>query len=141
MRYSYPADIEQQKDGMFLVRFTDVPEALTEGQTRDDALHEARDALTAALSGYVHARRDIPRPSVPRTGQELVHLSPLIASKLALFENMRRNHISNAELTRRMGVTENTVRRLVDLDHHSHIGQVEKALDVLHVRLAVEAFA
>jgi len=141
MRYSYPAEIEKQEDGSFLVRFPDVPEALTEGQTMEDALCEGRDALTAALAGYVHVRRDIPHPSVPHGKQVLVHLSPLIASKLALFENMRRNHIRNVDLARRMGVTENVIRRLIDPDHRSHIGQVEAALDLLHVRLTVEAFA
>ena len=141
MRFSYPAEIEEQKDGMFLVRFPDVPEALTEGETREEALHEARDALTAALAGYVHARRDIPAPSPCRAGQVLVHLSPLIASKLALYEQMRREHITNAELGRRLGVTENAVRRLIDPDHRSHIGKVEAALDATGVHLSVEALA
>jgi len=140
MRYTYPADIEKQSDGSLLVRFPDVPEALTDGHSMDEALYEARDALTAALAGYVHAHRDIPKPSTLRPGQEAVHLSLLIASKLTLVESMRRNHINNVELARRMGVTENAIRRLIDPDHRSHIGQVERALDLLHVSMEVEAF-
>jgi len=64
----------------------------------------------------------------------------LIASKLTLVESMRRNHINNVELARRMGLTENAIRRLIDPDHRSHIGQVERALDLLHVSMEVEAF-
>lgn len=141
MRYSYPATIEPQEDGTLLVRFPDVPEALTEGATMAEALHEAKDALTAALAGYVHARRDIPQPSPCKGNEVLVHLSPLVASKLALYEAMRRKGVSNAEMARRLGVTENAVRRLVDPDHRSHIGKVEAALERLHVQLSVEAIA
>jgi len=139
MRYSYPARLEQQDDRSFLVTFPDVPEAVTDGETKDEAMHEARDALTAALAGYVHARRDIPQPSPCTRSHKPVHLSPLIASKLALYESMHRQHVSNTELARRLGITENAVRRLVDPDHRSHIGQVERALDALHVQLTVEA--
>jgi len=141
MRYSYPADIEKQNDGSLLVRFPDVPEALTDGRAMDEAQREARDALAAALAGYVHARRDIPHPSPCRGQQVFIHLPPLAASKLALYEGMRREHISNAEFARRLGVTENAVRRLIDPDHRSHIGKLEAALDILHVRLCVEALA
>jgi len=141
MRYSYPVEIEKLEGGSLLVRFPDVPEALTEGGSMEEALHEGRDALTAALAGYVHERRDIPRPSRRTASQALIHLPPLVASKLALYNAMRREGISNAELARRMGVTENAVRRLVDPDHRSHIGSVEAALEVLHVHLSIEALA
>lgn len=140
-RYSYPATLAEQEDGGFLVTFTDIPEALTEGETLDEAAAEARDALTAALAGYVHARQDIPAPSSATVGQTLIHLSPLVAAKLALYEGMRRQGVSNVELARRLGIAENAVRRLIDPDHRSHIGQVEKALDALHVQLVVEALA
>jgi antitoxin HicB len=52
---------------------------------------------------------------------------------------MREAQISNVELARRLGVTENVVRKLLDLDHRSHIGQVEAALAKLGVRLEVVA--
>ncbi len=140
-RYSYPAALAKQEDGAFLVNFPDVPEALTEGKTREEATMEARDALATALAGYVHARQNIPAPSPAAAGQVLIHLPPLVAAKLALYEGMRRQGVNNVELARRLGITENAVRRLVDPDHRSHIGQVERALDALHVQLVVEALA
>jgi len=140
-RYSYPATPAEQEDGSFLVSFTDIPEALTEGETLDETAAEARDALTAALAGYVHARQDIPAPSSATPGQTLIHLPPLVAAKLALYESMRHQGVSNVGLARRLGIAENAVRRLIDPDHRSHIGQVEKALDALNVQLVVEALA
>jgi len=133
--------LERQEEGCFLAQFPDVPEALTESETFDEAMAEARDALTAALAGYVHARQDIPAPSSTTAGQTLIHLPPLAAAKLALYEGMRRQCVSNVELGRRLGIAENAIRRLIDPDHRSHIGQVEKALDALHVQLVVEALA
>jgi len=140
-RYSYPVKLEQQEEGCFLVQFPDVPEALTEGETFDEAMAEARDALTAALAGYVHARQDIPAPSSSTADQTLIHLPPLAATKLALYEGMRRQGVSNVKLGRRLGIAENAIRRLIDPDHRSYIAQLEKALDVLHVKLAVETLA
>ena len=54
---------------------------------------------------------------------------------------MRCQGISNVGLARRLGIAENAVRRLIDPDHRSHIGQVERALDALNVQLVVEALA
>ena len=46
-----------EEDGGFVVTFRDVPEAITQGDTLDEALHNAADALTVALDGYVGVGR------------------------------------------------------------------------------------
>ena len=69
MRYVYPARLARDASGRILAKFPDVPEALTDGADREEALAEAQDALLAALSGYVRARRSIPVLSAPRRGQ------------------------------------------------------------------------
>ena len=51
---------------------------------------------------------------------------------------MHEAKIIRAALGKRLGVSEGTVRRLRDLDHKSHIGQVDAALSVLGKRLVVE---
>ena len=133
---AYPVRLETDDDGAVLVSFPDIPEALTEGATEAEALAEARDCLIAALGGYVEGRRDIPEPS-PRRGRPLVALPALAAAKIALYRAMRESGLTNAALARRLGTAEGTVRRLVDLDHRSHIGQVETALHALGQRLVV----
>ncbi len=50
---------------------------------------------------------------------------------------MRSQGVGKTTLAARLGVTEGAVRRLVDLDHRSHIGQVETALLALGQRLTV----
>ena len=135
-RLAYPVNLERQRDGSVLVSFPDFQEALTEGATEVEALAEAEDCLIAALGGYIQARRAIPRPS-PGRGRAIVPLPALVAAKSALYCAMRAESVSNTALAERLGVTEGAVRRLVDPDHRSHIGQVEAALRALGQRLVV----
>lgn len=141
MKAQYPVDLVRQGCGKWLVSFPDVPEALTEAEDKAAALYEAQDALLAALGGYIEARRMIPRPSRLAPGQTTVALPPLAAAKVGLYQAMREQGMSNSELARRLGVTEGVVRRLLDLDHRSHIGQLEAALAVLGKRLVVDVTA
>ena len=133
---AYPVRLDTQDRGAILVSFPDIPEALTEGTTERAALAEAEDCLIAALGGYINDRRDIPRPS-PGSGRPLVTLPALTAAKIALYRAMRARGLSNTTLAEQLGTAEGTVRRLLDLDHRSHIGQVEAALQALGQRLVV----
>ena len=135
---TYPATIERDEAGFFLATFHDVPEAGTDGKTKDEALNEALDSLICALGGYIELGRDIPLPSGPRPGQPVVVLPPLVAAKLALYQAMRDKGLTRVALAKRLGLSEGAVRRLINLDHRSHIGQVEVALGVLGKRLVVE---
>ncbi len=133
---AWPVNLQRQEDGAILVSFPDIPEALTEGATEAEALEQAQDCLIAALGGYVGERRPIPRPS-PAHGRASVALPVLMAAKIALCGAMRAQGISNTALAARLGLSEGAVRRLIDLDHRSHIGQIETALHALGQRLTV----
>lgn len=130
MQYAYPCVLTSEEDGVS-VFFPDVPEALTCGDDRSDALVQASDALVTALCAYVYGREGIPVPSPVVKGQELIAVPLVVAAKLALYSAMRQQGISKTALARRLGLSEGAVRKLLDPDHRSHIGQVEKALSVL----------
>jgi len=68
-------------------------------------------------------------------------LPTLIAAKLVLCEALRQSGTSNTELSRRFGLSEGAVRRLLDLDHRSHIDHVEAGLQVFGHRLVVDVRA
>lgn len=133
---AYPYEVEQDEAGFFLLSFPGVPEAMTDGSTRADAEANALDCLLAALGGYIELRRELPRPSRKR-GQGRAVLPPLVAAKLALYQAMRQEGVTQVELARRIGRDQKDVRRLLDLDHRSHIGLVEDALAQLGRRLVV----
>ena len=138
MRYVYPCVLTPEEGGGFFVRFPDVPGALTCGDDRAEALAMAEGALAVALAGYVQQQRDIPTPSPVEEGQAIVTLPPLVAAKLALYTAMRQQGITKVALAARLGLSESVVRRLVNLDHRSHISHVEKALRAVGRKLAVE---
>ncbi len=139
MRYIFPARIKRDETGRWVVGFPDVPEALTDGADKEEALREAADALAAALAGYARERRPVPEPSIRKPGQTLVRVPLLIAAKLALCKAMMEEKVSNSELARRLDVSEAIVRRLVNPDHGSRIEKVEAALEALGRRLVLEA--
>ena len=64
-------------------------------------------------------------------------LPPLVAAKLALYQAMKDDGVTQVELARRTKRDQKDVRRLLDLDHRSHIELVEDALAKLGRRLIV----
>ena len=134
---TYPARLVGDENGEIIVSFRDVPEALTSGDGVSDAIGQAEDALIAALEGYIHAKRPIPRPSRPEPGEALVRLSVVTAAKLLLYDEMRAASLSKTALAQRLAVTEATVRRLLDLDHDSRIDLIDAALRQFGKRLSV----
>lgn len=141
MLYAYPCDLVPDEDGGLVVTFPDVPEAISGGADHSEALVMAEDALTTALAGYVHEKRDIPEPSQAAAGQDLIPVSPVVAAKLALYSAMRTQRITKVELARRLGISESAARKLTNPDHRSHVSQVHKALRAVGRSLRVEVTA
>ncbi len=137
LRFAYPAKLSPDS-GAICVEFPDVPEALTFGATEAEALGQAADALAVALSVYLEEGRDLPLPSRPRRGQAMVALPLLTATKLAIYQAMRVQGVSTAELARRLGVDHKSARRILDLDHQSKVEQLEAAAAALGKELVIE---
>jgi antitoxin HicB len=138
MRYVYPVVIEEAEDGV-TVTFPDVPEAITTGATREEALAQAPDALVTGLSFYVDEGQPIPTPSVLEGSS--VAVPALEAAKLALHETMLAAGLTKTALAQRLGVDEKAVRRLLDVLHGSKIEQVEAALLALGKRIEIGVMA
>ena len=137
MRIAFPIEIEERED-VFRAHFPDLPRAATVARTHVTQLHvAARQALARELGVFVEDRQDIPRPS-PARRRVLVAPPLLVAAKVALYQTMRDQNVSNVALAGRLGTVEGTVRRLVSLQHRSHIEAVEQALTVLGKRLVLD---
>jgi len=130
-RLTYPVVLQQDDNDTFLVQFPDVPEAITYGDTKEEALAHAVDALATAIHGYMAERRDVPQPSNPKARQPTVTLPLLMGTKVALYQSMRDQHIGKAELARRLDVHLPQVDRLLDLRHRSQLDQIETAFAVM----------
>ncbi len=128
MQYAYPCILNPEEGGGYYVTFPDVRGALTNGKTCAEALDMAQDALTVALAGYVIAGWDIPPPSSIMPDQNLIALEPIPAAKLALYIAMKEQGISEADLARRLNLTESAVGKLLMPDRYTHITTVMEAL-------------
>src|SRR3984893_8014005 len=135
---AYPATLTAHPDGGFTVTFRDVPEAITEGDTREEALLHAEDALESALAMYIGAHEPLPTASAPQEGEVMVPLSALGMAKTALYDAMREQGVGRAELARRLRWHLAQINRVLDPRHASKMEQVEAALAALGLRLIVD---
>ncbi len=137
--WDYPVRLTpDEEDGGFVVTFPDVPEAITQGEDREEALLHACDALETALSMYIDKRRDLPIPSVIE-GCDTVCPNALECAKLDIYATMRAQGVRKAELARRLHWHMPQIDRLLNLDHASQLSQIEQAAASLgkHVELRV----
>ena len=101
MRYVYPCVLTAEESGGYSVSFPNVPEALTCGDDRDEALAMAEDALIVALGSYMRCREDIPVPDAAAGKQEMVAVPLVVAAKLALYTAMREQGLTKGGLALR----------------------------------------
>ena len=74
---AYPIMLIDDNDTV-MVTAPDLPELVTFGDDREDAMARARDALEEAISARIHARQNVPAPG---RGSLRAALSPLIAAQ------------------------------------------------------------
>jgi antitoxin HicB len=137
---AYPAQLEEEGDGGYIVTSPDFGVGATQGDSRDEALVQAADLLETIVANYMAEGWDLPTPSAP-AGRPLVRLAPLVAAKAELYRAMRAAGISKAELARRAGVSPQQAQRLFDIRHASRLDQIEAALTALGRRLVVTSDA
>ncbi|TKI06397.1 type II toxin-antitoxin system HicB family antitoxin, partial [Martelella alba] len=124
----YPVTLQPDTGG-FVVSFPDIPEALTQGDNRDEALTAALDALVTAFEFYFEDNQKIPAPSEVTGDYVDVPLS--VASKVMLLNAFIDSGLSQVELATRMGVKKQEVTRLFDLRHSTKIDTVQRAMSAL----------
>lgn len=67
--------------GGFTVTFRDVPEAITQGDTRKEAESMAVDALVTAMNFYIEQNRAFPQPSPVRSGETPIPMPACISDR------------------------------------------------------------
>jgi antitoxin HicB len=136
--FGYHFTLERQENGWWLVRFPGIPEALTEGETEEEARANALDCVVTALEGYMKAGKPLPREGAGHTAPGRIVLPSLVTAKLAVYETMRSHGWSKVKLAKELGMPENSVRRLLDLRHSSHMWIIDEALAKMNAELAID---
>jgi len=133
--YTYPVRLSRDDNDTVLVSFPDFPEAHSFGDTKEEALAHAVDALATIIDAYIKDRQPIPVRS--RGSGPTVELPALMASKVALYESMREQKVTKAELARRLDLYLPQVDRLIAVHHASRLDQLEAAFEALGKKLVV----
>lgn len=133
----YPARLTpgSPKEGGFVVTFRDIPEAITQGETLEEALKYAADALELALEHYLDEHREAPAPTVKRRGEYLIALPASLSLKVMLLNEMVRQNVRPSDLAKRLKTTKQEINRLTTLSHSTKVDRIAEALEVLGKRL------
>jgi antitoxin HicB len=135
---AYPVTLTQ--DGKFVkVNFPDIPEALTQGKNREEALVMAKEALELAMEFYFEDRRPVPEPSKAKRGQAVIELSASLSAKVLLLNEMLSQKVRPVELARRLRTTPQEVNRLTNIRHTSRIDGIAIALKALGKTMEIRA--
>lgn len=132
---NYAAAFKADPGGGYTVTFRDIPEAITQGDSLEEARIAAVDALTTAMDFYFEDGRKVPAPSKARKGEEVVTLPPSIATKVALLNLMLEQKTRPVDLAKAMHVKPQEVTRLLDLHHATKIDTISAAFEALGRRL------
>lgn len=130
MKYTVVIEKDDVEGGWF-ASFPQIPEALTCGDTREEALQMAEDALVTALDFYFEDERAIPLPDALKAEDEFVQLPASITAKVLLLNAMLKSGTSQAELARKLKTRPQEVTRIVKLGHSTKIDTIAGALSAL----------
>lgn len=83
--FYFPARFKKDPDGGYVISFRDLPEAISQGESIDDCLHEAADCLEEAITGRIDDNLDIPESSKPQKQEKMILLPVQTAIKAALY--------------------------------------------------------
>jgi antitoxin HicB len=137
---AYPVRLTPAKgSGGFVVTFCDIPEAITQGETVEEALAMAAEALESAMDFYFEDKRPVPMPSPAKQRQHVVELPLSLSAKVLLLNEMARQQVRPAELARRLQTTPQDINRLTNLHHTSKIDGIAGAMKALGKTLEIRA--
>ena len=136
-RFEFPVLLTSASEGGFVVTCRDLPQLVTQGEDRADALLQAADAMDEVFAAYMIEGIEFPQPSKSRRREQVVAPPAETMAKAALYVAMREAGISKTQLAKRLGVDEKEVRRLLDPHYGSKLPRIAQAISVLGRRLVV----
>ncbi len=135
MNILYPAIFEYDSaDKRYTVHFPDFPEAITEGETLEEALFNAYEVLTLTLEGRMDEGMDIPKPSRIKNAKMI---APSARTQAALLMRLAKGEHTTAEIARALNTSWPAVARLEDPHHWPNLRQLERAAAAIGQRLVI----
>jgi len=135
MEIRYPAILEPQEGSGFFVRFIDLKDTFTEGDTREEAIFNAAEVLTAMLLVKLEDGDAIPTPSSHVPGSMMI--APDAKTQAALLVRFTRGERSLAEIARALGTSWPSAKRLEDPAHWPSLKSLDRAAAAMGKRLVL----
>ncbi|MGH6825153.1 type II toxin-antitoxin system HicB family antitoxin [Methyloceanibacter sp.] len=136
MTLRYRIKLEPDDNGTLLVTSPDFPEVTTFGESKDDALRHARNAIEEAIAARIAAKQQIPKsPDTIPARHYKVQLPWQTELKVLLYHSLRKANLTRADLARRLRWPREQVDRLFRLDHASRLDQLEAAFNALGIKI------
>jgi antitoxin HicB len=135
MDIRYPATVEAQADGGFLVQFVDLPDTYTEGKTEEEALFNASEVLSSMLAWRLDSAKEVPAPSPNLNGVH--YIAPDAKTQAAMLLRLARGERTLAELARALETSWPAAKRLEDPGHWPSLKTLDKAAAALGKRLVL----
>jgi antitoxin HicB len=109
----YFARFTRQRGGGYLVAFPDLAGCLTEGRTLEEALTNAREALSGWLFVTIKKGDELP-PARVRRGRAHRRIVPDldVAIPLTILSARKRRGLSQQDVARALGITQQAYRKL-----------------------------
>lgn len=137
--FTYPAQLIADDQGRgYTVVFRDIPEAITQGVDKEDALAAAKNCLDVAIAMRLKARLDIPEPAQKLDGEVLISPNFGTCMKAAILLGMKEEGMTQKELSEALSVNERQVRRILDPTISTNLDTLEQALSVLEIELVLK---
>ena len=135
MEIRYPATVEQQPDGSFLVSFLDLADTFTEGKTKEEALFNAAEVLSAMLAWRLDEAKDVPPPTQKIKGAH--YIAPDAKTQAAMLLRLARGKRSLSELARALETSWPAAKRLENPSHWPSLKTLDRAAAALGKRLVL----
>ena len=135
MEIRYPANVEQQPDGSFLVSFIDLADTFTEGKTKEEALFNAAEVLSAMLAWRLDEAKDVPAPTQKIKGAH--YIAPDAKTQAAMLLRLARGERSLSELARALETSWPAAKRLENPSHWPSLKTLDRAAAALGKRLVL----
>ncbi len=136
MKVEYPARIEKDDDGIYFVSFPDIEEAITQGETMEEALFNAAEVLSLVLEHRLDENMEIPEPS-SITGGNIYMIAPDAGVQAAALVRKSRGGRTMADLARALDTSWPAAKRLENPRNSPSLKMLSRASAAMGRKLVI----
>lgn len=136
MIISYPAKITPDEDQRYLVIFPDLDEAISEGETLEEALLNASEVLTLTLEARADEKMSIPKASKLK-GKNIYQVFPSARVQSALLLRKAQMARTKADIAHALNTSWASIDRLENPHHWPSLKMLERAAAAMGQQLVI----